>query len=124
MIINATICGSGYLGLIVNVFNPSTGLADTVTGAQATFYRLDSSSSSGFAAVSLPAPIDLAQIGSVAGLWGAIVDIAGINVTGLAVVVTATVGADTMSDLKILSGSGSGPNIVVTAGPQVTEAKG
>ena len=129
MIIECVKCDPTTLGILLNVFNPSTDAAQVVTSATATFYRVNSSTGL-FVAQASPAPVALAQLGAVVGLWQAVVDVTGINIRTLVLVVTAVVGGVNRTAIKPLGGVVGGmetfvggPAITVTPGPMVHEGK-
>lgn len=126
MILEVTKCDE-FLGILLNVFTPTTDVAINPGSALATIYHMDTANASGFAPIAAIAPVALTQVNAVAGLWGCAIDITGYNTRSLVVVVTAVVGGLNRTAIKILNGGVGkgvgGPSITVTPGPAVQEAK-
>jgi hypothetical protein len=129
MILEVTKCDE-FLGILLNVFTPTTDVAINPGSALATIYQMDPTNASGFVPVAAIAPVALAQVNAVAGLWGCAIDITGYNTRNLVVVVTAVVGGLNRTAIKVLGTqvgarqiSVGGPSITVTPGPSVQEAK-
>ena len=120
-------CGD-FLVVLLNVFDPATGVAVTPTSATATFYVYDGAN----IVVSLSlAQINLAQVDAVVGLFGGVADATGVEVRNLIVVVEAVVAATNQTAIKVLGStltkgslSVGGPSITITPGPAVGNAEG